>query len=293
MERFMGKIQIVTDSVSDISVENEKKYDINIIPFPVVLGEKSYLSRVDFDNEGFYKMMEENDEIPKTSQITAYQFEEMYYDFYEKGCTDVILVLINSEGSATWQNSVLAIQNFFEEHPECRDKISITSHDGGSYSCAYGYPAEVAAKMAQEGASADEINAYLREILPKREVYFGIYNLKYAGKSGRIPSAAAFVGDKLGIKPIMKIWDHAITTAAKCRGEKKIVTKVADMTLADMEPGSEYQIVYGNDKSCSNELIKKMTELLGYGPTGVYQIGAAVAANAGPRVVGTVFNAKA
>ena len=31
MERFMGKIQIVTDSVSDISVENEKKYDINII----------------------------------------------------------------------------------------------------------------------------------------------------------------------------------------------------------------------------------------------------------------------
>ena len=149
MERFMGKIQIVTDSVSDISVENEKKYDINIIPFPVVLGEKSYLSRVDFDNEGFYKMMEENDEIPKTSQITAYQFEEMYYDFYEKGCTDVILVLINSEGSATWQNSVLAIQNFFEEHPECRDKISITSHDGGSYSCAYGYPAEVAAKVIE------------------------------------------------------------------------------------------------------------------------------------------------
>ena len=101
------------------------------------------------------------------------------------------------------------------------------------------------------------------------------------------------MGDKLGIKPIMKIWDHAITTAAKCRGEKKIVTKVADMTLADMEPGSEYQIVYGNDKSCSDELIKKMTELLGYGPTGVYQIGAAVAANAGPRVVGTVFKAKA
>ena len=288
----MGKIQIVTDSVSDISMESEKKYDIHVIPFPVVIGDQSYLSRVDFDNEGFYKLMEENEDIPKTSQITSYQFEEMYYDFYKKGCTDVILVLINSEGSATYHNSLLAVDSFFEEHPECEGKISITSHDGGNYSWAYGYPAEVAAKMAQEGASADEINRYLREILPKRQVYFGIYNLKYAGKSGRIPSAAAFVGDKLGIKPIMKIWDHAITTAAKCRGEKKIVAKVADMSVADMEPDSEYQIVYGSDRSCGEEITKKMTELLGYGPTGEYQIGAAVAANAGPKVVGVIFNAK-
>ena len=54
----MGKIQIVTDSVSDISMESEKKYDIHVIPFPVVIGDQSYLSRVDFDNEGFYKLME-------------------------------------------------------------------------------------------------------------------------------------------------------------------------------------------------------------------------------------------
>ena len=109
----MGKIQIVTDSVSDISMESEKKYDIHVIPFPVVIGDQSYLSRVDFDNEGFYKLMEENEDIPKTSQITSYQFEEMYYDFYKKGCTDVILVLINSEGSATYHNSLLAVDSFF------------------------------------------------------------------------------------------------------------------------------------------------------------------------------------
>ena len=35
-----------------------------------------------------------------------------------------------------------------------------------------------------------------------------------------------------------------------------------------------------------------MIEKLGYGPTDYFQIGAAVAANAGPRVVGTIFNVK-
>lgn len=288
----MGKIQIITDSASDISYDNEKKYGMHIIPFPVVIGENSYLSRVDMDNEGFYKLMEENDDIPKTSQITAYQFEELYYDCYEKGCTDVILVLINSKGSATYQNSLLAMDTFFEEHPECKGKISIYSHDGRSYSGAYGQPVITACQMAEEGASVEEINSYLEETLVRRCVYFGIYNLKYAGKSGRIPSAAAFVGDKLGIKPIMKIWDSEITTAAKCRGEKKVVAKIAEMTAAEMEPGSDYQVVYGSDKSCGDELVEKMTEKVGYGPTEVYQIGVAVAANSGPKVSGVLFDKK-
>lgn len=289
----MKKIRIITDSASDISLELEQQHDIQIIPFPIVIGEKSYISRKDFDNEGFYKLMEENpEEIPKTSQITAYQFEELYYDCYQQGYSDVILVLINAEGSATYQNSKFAIDSFFEEHPECKDKISIYSHDGRSYSGAYGHPVLVACRMAKEGASAEEINAYLEEILPRRCVYFGIYNLKYAGRSGRIPSAAAFVGDKLGIKPIMKIWNQAITTAAKCRGEKKLVSKIVDMTIADMEPGSEYQVVYGCEKSCMDELTQKMTEKLGYGPTESYQIGAAVAANSGPKVVGVLFDTK-
>lgn len=118
------------------------------------------------------------------------------------------------------------------------------------------------------------------------------YTLKYAGKSGRIPSAAAFVGDKLGIKPIMKIWDHEITTASKCRGDKKLLAKVADLAIKDMEPGAEYQIVYGRNVDKLDEMIEKMTEKVGYGPTESYQIGAAVAANAGPDVIGVIFSVK-
>ena len=52
----MGKTIIMTDSASDISEKEEKDLGIKILPFPVVIGGKSYLSRVDFDNEGFYKL---------------------------------------------------------------------------------------------------------------------------------------------------------------------------------------------------------------------------------------------
>ena len=288
----MGKIQIITDSASDISKEAEQKYNLDVISYSVVIGDQTYTSRVVFDNEGCYKLMEENDGIPMTSQITAFQFMDLYYEYYQKGCTELVLILINGKGSATYNNSLMAVDMLIEEHPECEGKMHIYSHDGGSYSAGYGELAVMAGKMAQEGSSVEEINAYLEEKIAHRRIYFGIYNLKYAGKSGRIPSAAAFIGDKIGIKPIMKIWDHEITTAGKCRGEKKVVSKICDMAIADMEPGSAYQIEYGDDDKIKEEMAQKMTEKLGYGPSSYYQIGAEIAANAGPRVVGVAFDAK-
>ena len=61
----MGKIQIMTDSASDISYADEQRYSVSVIPLPITLGDKSYTSRVDFDNEQFFNLMAQYDEIPK------------------------------------------------------------------------------------------------------------------------------------------------------------------------------------------------------------------------------------
>ena len=288
----MSKIKIMTDSASDISFADEQRYSISVIPFPIMLGDKSYTSRVDFDNEQFFDLMAQYDEIPKTAQITPFQFQEIYLREAKAGVTDLILVLINSKGSSTYDNSVQAIDLFYDEYPEYRDVLHIHSFDGMGYNALYGAPVVNAAKLLETGASLEEILQYLTDILPRRQIYFGIYDLKYAAKSGRIPTAAAFVGTALNLKPVMKIFDSGITTAAKCRGERKLVEKVAEMSLADMEPGTPYELVYGNDKACLEELRRLMVENLGYEPEASYQIGAAVAANAGPRVVGVSFTRK-
>lgn len=285
----MSKIQIMTDSASDILFEDEQKYSISVIPFPVTLGDKTYISRVDFDNEQFYNLMAQHSEIPKTAQITPFQFQEIYLREAGAGVTDLIMVLINSKGSSTYDNSIQAIELFYEEHPEYRDVFHIHSIDGMGYNALYGSPVVHAAQMLEQGASVEEILKYLTEILPKRQIYFGIYDLKYAAKSGRIPTAAAFVGTKLNLKPVMKIFDRSITTAAKCRGERKLVEKVAEMSIADMEPGTAYELIYGNDTACLEELRELMVQKLGYEPSSAYQIGAAVAANSGPKITGVAF----
>jgi len=289
----MGKIQIMTDSASDISSADEQKYHIEVIPFPITLGDRAYTSRVDLNNEQFFSLMEQYDEIPKTAQITPFQFQEIYLRQAQAGVTDLILVLINSKGSSTYDNSVQAIDLFYEEYPEYRDRFHIHSFDGMGYNAMYGGPVVHAAQMCAEGAPLEEILGYLKDILPRRQIYFGIYNLKYAARSGRIPTAAAFVGTALNMKPVMKIFDRCITTAAKCRGERKLVEKVAQMSIADMEPGMPYELAYGSDTTCLEELRCLMVQQLGYEPSAIYQIGAAVAANSGPKAVGVAFTKKA
>ena len=290
----MSKIKIMTDSASDISAADEKKYDIAILPFKVTLGDKEYISRVDFNNEQFFKLMAEHkDEIPKTAQITPYEFVEIYLREAKSGVSDLVLVLINSKGSATYDNSVKAVAMFYAEHPEYKDTFRVHNYDGIGYNAFYGAPVVEAAKMLKNGKKLDEILNYLTDLLPRRQIYFGIYDLKYAAKSGRIPTAVAFVGSVLNIKPVMKIADNAIVTGAKCMGERKLVKTVASMASAEMEPNTPYELIYGSDQNCLKELSDLMTATVGYAPAAAYQVGAAVAANSGPRIVGIAFTRKA
>lgn len=288
----MPKIKFLTDSASDISFENEKKLDIQIMPFKVAMGEKSYTSRIDFDNEEFYEMIEDYDGIPTTSQITAYEYVEMFKELYYNDYTDVINVTINGNGSATYNNAVMAVQQFFEEIPDAKGEFNIYNIDSGNYTGAYGYPVVQGAIKAQRGVPANEIVDYIQDWIDNCVIFFAPYSLKYAKKSGRIPSAAAFVGEVMGLRPIMRIQEGSITTETKVRGDKAIVPKILDLCVNEMIPKTPYCIVYGNDESVRDEMAQAMTKKMGYPPEDCYQIGAAITINAGPKVTGVIFKSQ-
>ena len=288
----MPKIKLMTDSASDITYEQEREYDIKVMNFKLAVGDKSYTSREDFDNEGFYKILDSYDGIPVTSQITSFEYSEEFEKYYSEGYTDIINLTINANGSATYSNAVLAAENFFEEHPEAKGKFNIYNIDSANYTGAYGYPICQAAVKIAKGASAKEAVDYINDWISKVVIYFAPYTLKYAKKSGRIPSAAAFVGEVLGLKPIMRICEGEIKTADKVRGDKAVVPKIEQLTAEEIIPQTPYCIVYGSDESAKEEMTKAMTKKLGYPPEDVFQIGAAISINAGPKVTGVIFKSK-
>lgn len=253
----MVKYKIYVDAAADIPKEEQERYRIGVLPIPVAMGEKTYQSGTELSNEEFYKLMEEYGGIPVTSQITPYVFEELFKHEMAAGTQQLILILINAKGSATYANAVATRDRFFEENPEAAQKLSIHLFDGASYSGGYGYAAILAAQKLELGMSVEDVLPIIDEQLKKQRIYFGLYTLTYAGKSGRIPSAAVFVGEALGIKPIMKIKDHEITTAGKARGEKKSSRKSARWfrrTLSPVPPIAWYMAATGPpETSCARK----------------------------------------
>ncbi len=288
----MSKILIVTDSASDLPEKWEQELGIRVLPYRLMLDGKEYISRVELGNEAFYQLLKNSEGVPKTSQITPFTFLELYKNYFTEGYTDVIQILINAEGSATYQNALLATTQFFEEVPEAVGKINLYTLEGKSYTGAYGYAVAEAGKMAKAGRAASEILDFVQDWLDHCRIYAGLFTLKYAAKSGRIPSVAAFVGDAIGMKPIMRIFDHKITTRDKVRGEKNIAPFIVARVKREAIPNSPYCVVYGENEEDREVMRHLAEETLGYPPADFYRIGPIVASHAGPRVVGIIFKCR-
>lgn len=288
----MVKTLILTDSVSDISKEQENQYGIQIDDFTVHINGKDIDARGMCTKEEFYKMLEESNTLPTTSQISPTRFLQDYINAYKNGYKNILLILINSKGSGTFNNSLLAKELLKDENPEAYKNLNIVSLDGYGYTGMYGQIVLNCAEMLSNNVSFDEICNYAKAELPKRKCLFGMYSLKYASKSGRISCAAAFVASTLSIKPIMQIFNNEITVAKKLHGDKKMFETIALIMKNEIKEGSSYSIVYGSNDEIKNKMIEAATRLIGYPPINCYQICPSIAINSGPVMTGLIYTVK-
>ena len=95
----------------------------------------------------------------------------------------------------------------------------------------YGWAVVQGAKMAIGGAAPQEVVDYIQDWVDHVRVVFAPLDLRFAKKSGRVSAAAAFVGEALGLKPIMTFTDGESKILAKVRGERAVAVKLAPARL--------------------------------------------------------------
>ena len=288
----MSKIMIVTDSCCDLSKETIEELGITVLPFTLTMGGETFREIFDKSTQEVYDLMASSDEIPKHSQISPLTFEETYKKLYDEGYTDVISVSINSQGSGTYNNSIIGKDDFFENNPEANGKMRIFNVDSKSYTVLYGYPIMEAVKKIRKGASVEEIVAYFDDWFKVSAIYAVPYNLKYARKSGRISAAKAFAGELLGLKPIIEFADGETNTVDKIRGEKNIVPKLVECVEKRMTPQTPYIMLHGRDDTLAKEIEKELIKRTGRKAETYQSIGAVVSANIGPDIVAVLIRRK-
>ncbi len=283
----MQKIKLITDTPSDIPPQFEN--GIEILSVPISIDGKEYLERKDFSPTEFYDIVGTCKEIPKTSHVPLVDFVECFERLFKEGYDHAIFVSIASKGSNTLNVARMAGDMFFSSHPEAKDKITLHFIDSKSYAYSYGYAVVKANAMARSGKSIDEILAFLGDWFSRLEIFFAVYNLDFAKKSGRISVAAAFAGELIGLRPVLSIIDGKIDIFDKVRGDKNVLPRLLKEVSSRISKGSEYVVLKGTVDAQADEMAALLTEKLGYPPAGIFHLGAAITINAGPSAIGIAF----
>ena len=228
-------------------------------------------------------------QIPTHAQLTPFVFSQCFHEAFQDGYRCLIYTAINSKGSATYQNAVQAREEFYENFPEAKETFHIHILDSHTYTMGYGWAVVQGARMARDGADEGEVVAYIQDWIDHARVIFAPLDLRFAKKSGRVSAAAAFMGDALGLKPIMTFENGDSKVLSKVRGEKNVVPALLELCRKTRKPGTPYLVIEGNNREQAARLEAESAKELGESAAMTYPIGGVVAINAGPNLIGLVY----
>ncbi|WP_099188739.1 DegV family protein [Tepidibacter mesophilus] len=212
-------VKIVTDSVSDLPKEYIEKYDIKVMNLNIIFGEKTYKDRVDISPNEVFKRIENNNEFPKTSQVTPFEFIETFDDL-TKNSDEVLAILMSSKMSGTYNSAIIAKNELEDRKIEVIDSKGIT--------LGYGLMVIEAAKMAEQGKSVDEIKKRMHSMIDNMEYLIVFDTLEYAYKGGRISKSQYVISNFLNIKSIVTMQNGELIVKDKVRGRKKVIKWLTD-----------------------------------------------------------------
>jgi DegV family protein with EDD domain len=267
---------------------SEQTYGVDIVPLTILIGEKEYVDRVELSSRQFYEYAAACPTIPKTAAVTPMRF----YEAFKKceGATDIICPLINSTGSSTYSNAIIAADMLKEEG--FRTNIHII--DSRGYSMVYGWTVIEGVKKILAGKSVADVLAFMDDWFASAEIYLLAFDLKYMKKSGRINAAAAFLGEMMGLKPLISLNDGISRVEKKSRGEKNLILDGADYCHNRAIPGTVWGVAWGEEALAPQvaEFVKLYTKKAGSPPSFDTHLGGVVGANTGPKAIGVILKGK-
>ena len=283
----MKRIRIVADSTCDLSKELIEKYDINIIPLCIMLGDNTFLDGVDITPEEIYKWSDENKTTPKTSAVPFDKIEEALKPMVEAG-DDIIFIGISEEMSSTCNRI-----RIFAEDAEY-DRIFVINSK--NLSTGIGLQALRAAELRDMGKSAEEIVADIENSRDRVRASFVIDTPTFLARGGRCTAVEAFMASALKIHPEIVVKDGKMGAGRKVRGKPALaVSAYVDglmPIIKNAEPHRVFVTHSGSDREIINSVKARLEALNLFDEILETQAGGVISSHCGPNTLGVLFYEK-
>lgn len=278
-------VKIISDSTCDLSPELVERYDIDILPLNVLLGDKEYQDGKNITPEEIFKWADENKTTPKTSAPTMDTAVGMIKTYVEKGMEVVCFCI--SESMSTSGN----VMGMAARELEVEDKVTVI--DSANLSTGVGLLVIEAAIMASEGKSSSDIKAAIEILKPKVRASFVVDTLTYLYRGGRCSATAAMAGSVLKLHPKIVVENGAMDATKKYRGKLAVVIMSYVKDMEEELKNARNDRVFITHSGCDRDIVEGVREYLR--ELGIFneiletRAGGVVSSHCGPGTLGVLF----
>ncbi len=280
------------ESTADLSAKKFKEIGVECIFFHFYLDGKEYADdlgqTIPFDQ--FYQAMVEGAQT-KTAALSAGEYEEFFRKLLSQG-KDILHVCLSSGLSSTFDSACVAARNLKDEFPD--QKIYVVDSLGAS--SGYGLIMQKLSDMRADGTDIESAYEWIEANKLRMHHWFFSTDLTFYIKGGRVKPMAGYVGNLLGVCPLLNMnTEGKLIPRIKCRGKKKAIKRIVE----EMHEHAHHGVAY-NDKvfisqSACPDIANPVAEAVkeGFpdmvGKPEMYSIGTTIGSHTGPGTVALFF----
>ena len=279
----MKDYQIIADTGCDISPEILKRWGVDFCQLTFKFdGEDKEYQNFDMNTRDFYNRMRKGD-IARTSAINPEKFKEAFRKYLDKGL-DVLYLGFSSGISTTVNSGVIAANELNAEYTDC--KVVVVDTLAASSGC--GMLVKFAVDNKKNGMSIEDNARDIDDRKLRLSHWFTVEDLVYLKRGGRISPTVAFVGNLLGVKPILHVDDEGhLINMTKVRSRKASLKALVDKCREALPKGFEGPVFISHadsidDAKFTAEYFKEKT---GVKVELISDVGPVIGAHSGPGTI--------
>ncbi len=276
---------ILTDSCSDLGKDVREKLGIDYVQMNIVYDGKELPASLDWDiytPAELYNIMRGGTRVT-TNQVPVQNFNTAFTKYMEEG-KDVIYIGCSSALSGSVNTGKVVADELAEKYPD--NKIYVI--DSLNSCLGEGLMAMDAAKMREEGKTAEEVAQYIETNKLKYLQFAAVDDLTYLKRAGRVKASAAFFGNLFGVKPILISNRQGENLAVKkVKGRKNSIDEIFNMAKPSIvaHENQTVAVVHADCEKDAEYLKNRIESELGVKEVYVNYIGPIIGASVGPGTI--------
>lgn len=276
----MPPVAVVTDTTSSLPAELAAEFGIEVIPLHVDYGDGRNALESEVDLGEYYDYLTGAEELPTTTPPTVEEFVALYDSQLAAG-RDVVSVHISSGLSQTCAMAREAVKRLGDL---ARQRVHVI--DSATAAGGLGLLALVAARKAAAGADVVDIVSSVREARLEAKLWFSLDTLEFLKRGGRIGGAAAWMGARLQVKPILTLHSEIIAVE-RVRTRERAFERLVEYGRRNHAAGAEaWGINHTRSEEDARRLTERLREIFWRPPEFVSEIGPVLGTHAGPGMLG-------